>query len=169
MVYLVTGPVGSGKTTRLLQWLDGVAADTTVYCGGIAAPVRDGHRYLRRVPDGEERLLDAAAEVTEGYLVKIGHHVFDRRIFEWGRRHLDASLAALLDDGHDAVRRFLVIDEIGPLELTSRGLGQTVVDVFARYADSEEFDVIMVVRDYLVEDIVDTYGLDPNNITTDLP
>lgn len=169
MVYLITGPVGSGKTTRLLKWIEDNVENQAIHCVGITAPVRDGHRYLRRIPDGEERLINAVTGVPDEYLVKIGHHIFDQRIFQWGRGHLQKALESFLDDDSSDLQRLLVIDEIGPLELTSRGFDRTVLNIFKQYAESTNFDLLIVVRDYLVDDVIDAYGLNPRDVSTDLP
>jgi len=140
-VFILDGAVHSGKTSRLQKWLEHhPTAD------GILAPVKDGTRWLSRIRSGETRSLEVTGKETESGLVKVGQHQFPESVFVWARQELVES-AQLTD--------WLVIDEIGPLELTGRGLEPTLSSVL----HSTEASVVLVVRSNLLDQVIASYGL----------
>jgi nucleoside-triphosphatase THEP1 len=55
--------------------------------------------------------------------------------------------------------RYLVIDEIGPLELSGRGLEPMVSTILENYERSPKQHLVLVVRDYLLEKVISHYHL----------
>jgi nucleoside-triphosphatase THEP1 len=143
-VHLLTGEIKSGKTTRLQKWAVNNNTD------GILAPVIDGKRHLTRIKSGETKLLEYVGEDNAIELTKIGNYNFLASVFEWGRNEMyDAYLKR---------PEWLIIDEIGPLELRGEGM-EPVVSKILNENISTGINVVLVVRKSLLETVIEHYGL----------
>ena len=78
-IFLVSGEVRSGKTTRLLQW-----ASSHTSIDGIVEPVINEKRYFYQISSKILKPLDA----TDSNSVSIGNHTFNKIAFEWARTAL---------------------------------------------------------------------------------
>ncbi len=139
-IKIISGEVRSGKTGRLKKWLAGhPGAD------GIISPVIEGKRYLQRISSGEKQLLDASGSEDRAAVEGIGRHLFLKETFVWARQQLQ-----------DSARRtqWLVVDEIGPLELQGKGLEPALSAILKEGSVS----VIAVVRSRLLERVKERYG-----------
>jgi nucleoside-triphosphatase THEP1 len=143
-IYLLTGEIKSGKTTRLQKWAANNNAD------GILAPVIEGKRHLVRIKSGESKLLEYAGGDKAIELTKIGNYNFLTSVFEWGRNEMYYAFLGKPE--------WLIIDEIGPLELRGEGMEPEVNKIMA---DSSQTDmnVVLVVRKSLIENVIEHYGL----------
>jgi nucleoside-triphosphatase THEP1 len=145
-IYILTGAVQSGKTTALMKW----AAERD-RIGGFLSPDVDGLRRLFTLRDRQLRPFQAVEE--EGDLVVVGKFRFYAPTFELGRQTLLADSQAGLD--------WLVIDEIGKLELAGQGFEPAAGQVIRHFQEEEgQCRLLLVVRDYLVEEVVRRYGLE---------
>ena len=150
--YLLTGPIQSGKTTRIINWI-GNRHDVM----GILAPVIENVRYLRDISSGEIRKLDADIDCGSDEIVAVGKYKFNKEVFAWGRSKL---LDALYKNP-----RWLVIDEFGKLELKGEGLEPALTHVVEKAKKNENTDYLFIVRDYLVESFLDYYNIDTGKVT----
>lgn len=141
-VILFSGPVHSGKTTRLQNFI------FDKKCDGIIAPIKDGARYIQRIKTGEIKLLDTKSEDS----IKIGNHKFSIEVFEWAKQQINESLNSNIN--------YLVIDEIGKLELKDEGYEPVLSDIINEFITQNSFDLILVVRESLVDDVINKYGLE---------
>lgn len=136
----ITGPVHTGKTTRLTER---IAANPRQYCGLLAPVDAAGKRYLRDIVTGEKRMLDCSPENNDA--VPVGPYVFSESVFAWGR-------SVLLAHHEKYPSRILVIDEIGKLELRNAGLASACWEViFAQKKSATQ--LLLVVRESLMEDV----------------
>ena len=139
-IIIISGEVRSGKTSRLQKWLsEHPRAD------GILSPVIHGKRYVQRLSSGEKRRLDAVGSEQEAALLRVGTHLFLTESFAWARQEL---LACAGQDG------WLVVDEIGPLELRGQGLEPALSVVLQERSVS----VVAVVRNNLLKRVKERYG-----------
>lgn len=153
-IYILTGAVQSGKTTALMQW-----AAERERIGGFLSPVVEGLRRLFTLRDRQLRPFQALEE--EGDLVVVGKFRFYASAFELGRQTLLADSQAGLD--------WLVIDEIGKLELAGRGFEPAAGQVIRRFQEEEgKCRLLLVVRDYLLEEVVGRYGLGEFSMVEDV-
>jgi nucleoside-triphosphatase THEP1 len=144
-IYILSGAVQSGKTTALMQWAAGRER-----IGGFLSPDVEGLRRLFTLRDRQLRPFQVAGEGEE--TVAVGKFRFHASAFEQGRQALLADSRAGLD--------WLVIDEIGKLELAGRGFEPAAGQVIRRFQEEEgEGKLLLVVRDYLLEEVVRRYGL----------
>lgn len=142
-VFFVSGPLHSGKTTRLLQWTEG---RTDV--GGIFQPVMEGQRYFVDIATGEQMLLEAPLEEKEAYT--IGKFLFSIEAFSWAS---DSLVTAL----EDPEIRYIIVDEIGPLEMRGQGLHPVLEDLLE--SPMPGVAIILVIRDYLLDEVLERYKI----------
>ncbi len=85
-------------------------------------------------------------------IVTIGRFTFYQSAFDLGRRILASAL--------EEQSRLLVIDEVGPLELQGRGFEPMVGEVVrAQQAQQFKGDLLLVVRDGLLEEVIKHYRI----------
>jgi nucleoside-triphosphatase THEP1 len=145
MTRILAGPVRSGKTTALLHWSHGRND-----CGGVLSPDVDGRRVLQNARTGER--IPWQKETSDNPAdVRIGRFVFDAQAFDTAMGWLDAAVA-------DPAIRYVVLDEVGPLELAGGGW-----DAWLRRAlpIRPEKELILVVREALVSDVINRYATGP--------
>ena len=150
-ILILSGPVESGKTTYLQKFI----IDSN--CDGIISPIINGQRYLQRIKTKEKKLLDS----TDGKGFRIGKHTFDEKSFSWARDQLLQILNSDID--------YIVIDEIGPLEIGGRGFEPILSYIFEKYKNNRELNLAVVVRDTLVNKVIENYQLDRNLIEIKKP
>ncbi len=145
MIYILTGPIGSGKTTKLEKW---VKKQKSV--GGILMPVIEGKRHLYSIHSGELIPVELKDDVSTDEVIKIGKYRFSKNVFEWGNREI---LNAY--DKHEIV----IIDEIGPLELNGKGFYSSLTYIFSDPAKIESKKTVIVVRKGFVEKVTGFFSI----------
>jgi nucleoside-triphosphatase THEP1 len=141
MTRILAGPVRSGKTTALLHW-----SQRRDDCGGVLSPDVDGRRVLQDARTGERIRWQKDTSDSPGD-VRIGRFVFDQRAFDVAVGWLDAAVA-------DPAVRYVILDEVGPLELSGGGWG---IWLKHRLPLPDGKELIVVVRDNLVNEVVARY------------
>ncbi|MFK8055289.1 MAG: nucleoside-triphosphatase [Saprospiraceae bacterium] len=132
----ITGPVHTGKTTRLTER---IADSPEQYCGLLAPIDSEGNRYLHDLVTGERRMLDCAPEAKD--MIVVGPYIFSEAVFAWGR-------SILLSHQEEYPERTLVIDEIGKLELREQGLAPACWELIDQ-RNSLKKPTVLIVRDSL--------------------
>jgi nucleoside-triphosphatase len=147
-IYIFTGEIKSGKTTRLEKWIaENPDSD------GILAPCINGKRYLKRIKSKETKLLEYEGEDENIELTKICNYNFLKSVFDWGQQELYNALLQKPD--------WLIIDEIGPLELRGEALEPMVSNIL-RKSSALKINIVLVVRKSLVEKVIEHYKLHIN-------
>ncbi len=119
MIYIVSGPVNSGKSTRMAAFYQnchGSRADGLISCKLYQGSTFMGYE-LQRLSNGEKKTLALLAGHYRGQFkdsFNFGPFVFSRQAFEFGEKALEEMLA-------DDCLRYIFLDEIGPIELEGRG------------------------------------------------
>ena len=153
--FLISGPVHSGKTSRLQNW---IITNNYNKIDGILAPILGGKRYLLHIGSNEMRKLELIDSDSRGGggLTSIGNYNFDTSVFEWA----NAKLMDLLVSKPE----YIIIDEIGPLELRGEGLEPAVTEILkTRRAEVE--NIIIVIRSTLMEQFLIKYKLNPSDFS----
>jgi nucleoside-triphosphatase THEP1 len=101
-IILLTGPVQTGKTTLLYNWVKTKSA-----VAGVLTPIKDGSRFFY-TPHNESWLPMEANDDEDKLLV--GRFVFSKQNFE----SISNQLLLWLQQPQ---WQYIIIDEIGPLEL----------------------------------------------------
>lgn len=151
--FLISGPVHSGKTTRLQSWIN---LNNYNKVDGILAPVLGGKRYLLHISSNEMRKLELIENDTRSNFTNIGKYTFDNSVFEWANEKLMNLFNTLPE--------YVIIDEIGPLELQGQGLEPAVSELLVRRR-AELQNIIVIVRSTLMEQFFMHYRLDPGDFS----
>ncbi len=146
-IFILTGPVHSGKTTWLCEQ---VVANKN--CAGILQPVVDGRRTMYDIHSGTSMLLEA--NDTDEYVIKVGRYTFLRIAFDRAKNQLISAV--------HLEKEWLIIDEIGKLEIEQNdGLEPTVSELIQMRLNNQlSPKLLLVIRDYLLDDAIKKYGLD---------
>lgn len=137
-VFILTAPIQSGKTTSLLQWSENRA---DVF--GILTPLVNGKRIFLDATTKEQWPMEAAGNEEA---VAVGRFLFSKKGFE--------KAVAVIAEG---IRKegWLVIDEIGPLELQGEGFDTVLRETIQNRKDR----LLMVVREGMAEKMALHYGI----------
>jgi nucleoside-triphosphatase THEP1 len=134
---ILTGPIQSGKSTALQAWAK------TRNVGGIISPIVNGCRVFY-TPALDEHFDFEASKVTDE-TISVGQYHFYKEAFHRANTIIENSMNC----------DWLIIDEIGPLELKGEGLCRALTKVLTTSSPS----VVFVVRDTLIEKVVDHFNL----------
>lgn len=148
MIHILSGPVHSGKTSRLLQWAEGRSD-----LAGIATPDQDGLKMLydlkarRYFPFQMSEPYDPAVDS-----IGLGQYRFSDAAFLLARQILDR-----------AVQQFpawLIIDEIGPLELAGQGFEPVAGKIIHQHLQSgATSNLLLVIRDTILQKAIEHYHI----------
>jgi len=144
-IFIYTGEKGVGKSTFLSENF----LRKPDVCG-ILQPRLNGKKYLVDIVSGEKKKLELAEQIGDKKVLRIGNYVFSEETFLWGKQKLSEAIAS--------VNKLLIIDEIGPLELRGCGLEPVLSGVISE-AITFQKKLILVVRQKLVEEVKEKYGL----------
>ncbi|MFC1849637.1 nucleoside-triphosphatase [candidate division CSSED10-310 bacterium] len=150
-IYIVSGLIQSGKTSRLMAW-----THKRTNVDGILAPVQGKIRYLQALRSGEKRQLCATAAEEPEQIVRCGKYAFKADVFRWARSQLRQAFESKPD--------WLVIDEIGPLELRGEGLEPAVTEILHLFQPDVQTSLICVVRDTLYLSFMESYHLKKEDV-----
>ena len=143
-IYIVSGPIQTGKTTRLFEF---VRTKTSV--DGILAPVIDNKRTLYHISSKQLKILEA--ELAGEKTIHVGKYSFYKKTFNWANKKLIESFYAKPE--------WLIIDEVGKLELKNEGLHSAINEIL-NYRNESETKIILVVREYLLEKVLEKYKIE---------
>ncbi|HEY6062429.1 MAG TPA: nucleoside-triphosphatase [Chitinophagaceae bacterium] len=132
MIYILSAPIQSGKTTSLINWS---ATRNDVY--GILTPVINGKRIFMNAHTREQFPMEAGGEEE---VLAIGRFIFSKAGFD---KAIQIIRNAMNTEG------WLVIDEIGPLELEGKGFYDIVNEILMLRKNK----MILVVRSGLAEKV----------------
>ncbi|WP_179347945.1 nucleoside-triphosphatase [Winogradskyella pacifica] len=153
MIYILRGAVRTGKTTALLEWCKNRDDVDGLLCPDNA----QGKRYFLEVKSKNEFELETELE-TES-IIEIGNFKFLKSAFEKANTYLLA--VASKNES-----QYLIIDELGKLELKGEGLYLSAERLIPNYETNENKHLILVVRDYLLEAVLTHYSIEKYRILT---
>lgn len=144
-IFIVTGPVHTGKTTRLMHW---AASQTKIE--GIFQPVIDDKRFIYHIASRTLKSLEVPSSAKDENTIKIGNYRFSKDTFEWSKK--------ILLDSSPKDLEWLVIDEIGPLELDGNGLEPAISSILSK-RENVSAKIVCVVREEILQKFIDHYKL----------
>ena len=139
MVYLLTGPVQSGKTTSLVNW----SADRNDI-SGILTPVINGKRIFLNAATKEEFPMEAAADETT--IITVGRFTFSKHNFEKASQVIREGISQ---------PGWLIIDEIGPVELRREGFAAVLNESLSKKNEK----ILLVVREGLIQKVQEQFNI----------
>jgi molybdopterin-guanine dinucleotide biosynthesis protein A len=140
-IFILSGGTGSGKTTNLLRW-----AENSVTISGFVSLKIDGQRFFQNLKSGEIRPME-----NKNSTLKVGKYVFDEKTFSWAADELYRQF--------DSDTEWLIIDEIGPLEVRKQqGFHELLLKILHENGTLKP-KLLFVVRDALVDEFLDHYRI----------
>ena len=154
MIYILSGDIRSGKTTALLNWTN----TSTTLSGtgrkdidGLLCPDGDhGKRYFLKINSKEQFELEVESESED--TITIGPFHFLTSAFEKANEFL-------IELNTKMKSQFLIIDELGKLELKHKGLHDSAIKLIPDFMFNDNRHLILVVRTSLLEDILRHYSI----------
>jgi nucleoside-triphosphatase THEP1 len=140
-VWILTGMIRSGKTTTLVNWSEG---HTDV--AGVLTPVVNEKRMLMNVKTREQWPMEAAEGEKE--VIEVGRFVFSKVNFDKAVELVRAGINS---------SAWLIIDEIGPMELRGEGFHDILNEVLEQQQTGQT--LVLVVREGMVEKVKEKFGL----------
>jgi len=151
MFIFLTGPQGAGKTTACWRVLPGLRSQGIKIAGFVSPPLLDANGSkvgIQMVDLATGQNHTFARVVAAGEVADVGVYQLVEGAVAWAQRVLATALSSDVD--------WLVIDEIGPLELhQGRGFA------FALDALADPLRVpnaIVIVREYLLNELAERLG-----------
>ncbi|MFO7724265.1 MAG: nucleoside-triphosphatase [Oceanipulchritudo sp.] len=138
---ILSGPIGSGKTTRLQHWVGEQPS-----ARGIVSPVVEGKRRFRHLPGGSWREMEA--EPGERDVLATPRYRFSAAAFRWAEACLQEDVRHQPD--------WIVLDEIGKLELRGEGFASFLKGILA---DQAVPHLLLVVRAELLPEVRQQFGM----------
>lgn len=142
IIYILTGPVQSGKTTTIANWTMG---KNDVF--GILTPVISGKRMFMDVNSREK--FEMEANSGEAEILMIGKFKFSKAGF--------SKAGDILRNGLNEKTGWLVVDEIGPLELRGEAFSEILKEILQSSCNHQK--ILLIVRDSIVEEVTQVFGL----------
>jgi nucleoside-triphosphatase THEP1 len=127
-VFILTGPIQTGKTTSLAKWSEN---RNDVF--GIMTPVVNGKRMFMNVH--ARHLFDMEATDGETQAISVGRFTFSKTNFNKAIQIIRSSMDK---------EGWLMIDEIGPLELRGEGFCEVLKEVLQNEKTGQM--ILVVVR-----------------------
>ena len=146
MIYVLTGAIQTGKTSALIKWCEG---RNDVF--GIFTPVVNGKRFFMDARTKKQFQMEANDNEKE--TISIGRFDFSKVSFE-------KAIKIVRDEMNK--KGWLVIDEIGPLELRKEGFHNVIRQVLK----SSSSQLLFVVREGLVDKVTELFELEQFDIIT---
>lgn len=147
-IYIFSKPIQSGKTSELLEW-----CNFQKNINGILMPDINGCRKMLDI--GTKEIFDAEcfdAVNTKELLTSIGRFNFYTAAFEKANSILLHALSKNPD--------WLVIDEMGKLELKEEGFYKSIVESAKKYSDkTHSGNLLITVRDSLFEEVISFFSI----------
>lgn len=146
-IHLLSGAIHSGKTTWLMEHFIPQHA-----CFGIVSPVLEDGRYFYSIESGALKKMEANSHEKD--IFQIGRYVFSKAAFQWSIEQIELGLKNPKD--------FLILDEIGPLELKGEGFAPFLKKLLSDPACVK--NILLVVREQAVTDVCAYFKLNPKEI-----
>lgn len=150
MIYILTGPIRAGKTTALLNWIK----DRNDVDGLLCPDNEMGKRYFLKVASKKTLVLEIPTEDT----IKAEDTTFIGP-FKFFKSAFQKANDFLLHSNEEGDFPYVIIDELGKLELKNEGLHASAKTLTPQYVKNESLHLILVVRDYLLDAIVAHYNI----------
>jgi nucleoside-triphosphatase THEP1 len=138
-IIILTGAIQTGKSTRLLQWSEHKNV------GGFLTPIVSDKRMLFSLPQKVHTPFESMESNEQ--TISVGRYHLLKSTFDQMNTHLINQSNNLFD--------WLIIDEVGPLELQGEGIYTGLIYLLS----NSSVPLLLVVREGLVQQVVDKFNL----------
>jgi nucleoside-triphosphatase len=146
-IYILSGAIHSGKSTTLGKWCQ---SRNDVF--GILTPVENDKRIFMDISTGDKFPMEAGEDEISTILV--GKYKFSMNAF--------SRAVEILNHGAHNKKGWLVMDEIGPLELSGRGFDEILKEFLQ--SPTTNMNLVLVVRESLRDAVIERYSLNSHLI-----
>ena len=154
MIYILSGPIRSGKTTALIDWIN-----KRKDIDGILSPDNHlGQRYFLEVGSFQRFDFEVKSYVEEE-TISIGRFHFLKSAFN----RVNAYLAHILNSENS---KHIVVDEVGKLELKGKGLHDAVRQLISSQQFLRHRHLLLVIRESLLESVIQHYNITDYKVMT---
>lgn len=140
-VWILTGMVHSGKTTLLLNW-----SEERNDVSGVLTPVSEGKRMFVDIRTREAFPMEATSGESE--TLSVGRFIFSKAGFD--------KAIQIIREGINT-SSWLIIDEIGPMELRGEGFHDILIEILQQQQPGQT--LVLVVREGMVVKVKEKFGL----------
>jgi len=147
-IQIITGKIGSGKTTYLKNLISSIDN-----IGGIIQPKIGEDRFFEDIKTNESKVITSQIKGKDTF--QLGRFLFYFESFSWARERLKLSC----QDGSETI----VVDEYGPLEFNNKGLEPVVSEILELILKGNK-KLVIVIRETLVEDFISKFELSEDEI-----
>ena len=154
MIYLLVGDIQTGKSSALMRWVKG---KRQIF--GVISPIGpDKKRFFFEIQT--QRRIIMQAETNDANTISVGRYHFFNSAFKKAN-------AILQQNAKEENNGYIIVDELGKLELKNQGLDVSVREVIKRTRQDSQLHAILVVRTSLISAIRNHYNiLDAKELTT---
>ncbi len=136
---ILSGPIGSGKSTALMEWIKNNVAS------GFITPTVDNKKMLYNISNNA--YYDYEIEEGNEEIIGIGKYFLSRKAF--------GIAANIVDSAINSNCKCFVLDEVGKLELNEQGHYKALLKLLDEFSGT----LLLVVREQLVNDVIGKYQL----------
>ena len=146
MIYIVSGAIGAGKSYSLMEW----SKDRTDVCGVLTLRMDGEIRYFYDLKCREQFEMETSSTAED--VIAVGRYHFSKTAFKRANHIIEKSL-------ENNTTGYLIIDELGKLEMRSEGLHKSAELAIERTMHDKMFHLILVVRTSLLTEITKKYNI----------
>lgn len=146
MIYIVSGKIESGKSSFLYSWIENKSN-----IGGILC-LKDSN-YIRHIYDIKSKdVFRIQTNNIDETTISIGRFHFLKSAFE--KANIILKKACIHQD-----TGFIIIDELGKLELKNKGLHPSAKLIIEKTRNNESLHSILVIRTTLFNSVLKHYDI----------
>ncbi len=147
-LYILSKAIRSGKTSLLYKW-----AENRRDVAGILSPDADGLRMIYDLAAKEYFPFQVPQNTAFANIQQTGRFTFYQSAFDLAYTIIEQSF---LKDPN-----WLIIDEVGPLELQKKGFHPILKQIIPAYlAGTKKGNLTLVIREGLVQEVCGFYGIE---------
>ena len=146
MIYILSGEIRTGKTSALREW----ASKRNDVDGLLCPDDANGKRFFLELKSKTEFPLEVDTE-NDKDTISVGPFLFSKASFDRANGFMKTLV--------HAENRFIILDELGKLELKDTGLHEAAEFLIPNFMNHNEKHLILVIRDTLLEPTVNHYNM----------
>jgi molybdopterin-guanine dinucleotide biosynthesis protein A/nucleoside-triphosphatase THEP1 len=149
-IFILSAPIRVGKTSLIKQFIEN---NREIQVGGFLTPesTTDGRKLWDAQSKIYHRLQVQEDEISPEHQETVGRFVFDKRAWE----------KAMMSLGHQWEKDYIVIDEIGKLEVNqNRGIHDALSSFLIEYQSKQKRPhLVLIIRNTLLSEAIKKYHL----------